>query len=137
MTQNQTQTLSKTAMRPLSPHIQIWKWSMNMALSILHRTSGIANSIGLCVLVWMLAAAAMGLESYDVFHGFITSKVGQVLLFGWTGSLIFHMLTGIRHLIMDSGKMITIAGAERAGMVIFILSITLTLALWGCVKFFD
>lgn len=136
MTQHNSPSLSKVAMRPLSPHIQVWKWSMNMTLSILHRASGIANSVGVIMLVWMLSSAAMGPECYDVFHHFISSIVGQIMLFGWTGSTIFHMLTGIRHLIMDSGKMITIAAAERAGIVIFILAVTLTLALWGCVKFF-
>lgn len=136
MTQTLSQLAAKASERPLSPHLQIWKWSTNMALSILHRATGIANTVGLLLLIWMLVAAAMGKECYDYFYSFVTSVFGQILLFGWTGSTIFHMLTGIRHLIMDSGKILTIESTERAGFIILILSVTLTLVCWGCIKIF-
>ncbi|HOO50706.1 MAG TPA: succinate dehydrogenase, cytochrome b556 subunit [Alphaproteobacteria bacterium] len=122
--------------RPLSPHIGIWKWSINMVLSILHRASGIALSVGSLMLVWFLASAATGPEAYDCFIGFATSVFGQILLFGWTGAMFFHLCSGIRHLIMDTGRMITIPAAEKAGFFIFVVSIALTFGLWGCIKFF-
>ncbi len=130
------QTPINGPLRPLSPHLQIWKWSMNMALSIFHRASGIALSVGTLMLVWMLVAAAGGSESYQGFHDFAVSWFGQLCLFGWTGALFFHICSGVRHLIMDTGRMITIPAAEKAGMVIFIVSIALTLGTWGCLKFF-
>lgn len=122
--------------RPLSPHLQVWKWTLTMALSILHRISGVALSIGALILVWMLVAAATGAGAYDCFSRFITSGFGQLLLFGWTGALYFHICAGIRHLLMDSGYLLTIPQATKAGYVIFIVSIAMTLATWGCVKFF-
>lgn len=122
--------------RPLSPHLQIWKWSMNMALSILHRATGIALSVGTLMLVWFLMAAATSQEAYDSFTGFASSWFGQLCLFGWTGAMFFHLCSGIRHLIMDTGGMITIPAAEKAGFIIFVVSISLTLGLWGCIKFF-
>lgn len=127
----------KQANRPLSPHLQIWKWSMNMALSILHRVSGIALSLGTLMLVWMLVAAASGQMAYETFHSFAASFFGQLLLFGWTGALFFHLCSGIRHLLMDAGYLITIPQAEKAGKVILIVSISLTFAVWGAIKFFN
>ncbi len=126
----------KPVSRPLSPHIQIWKWSMSMALSILHRASGIALSVGLVMLVWFLTSAASGEEAYNCFKGFASSWFGQLCLFGWTGAMFFHMCSGTRHLIMDTGRMISVEAADRAGVIIFVVSIALTLGLWGCLKFF-
>jgi len=123
--------------RPLSPHLQVWKWSMNMTLSILHRASGIALSVGSLMLVWFLVAAASGKDAYECFLGFASSGFGQFCLFGWTGAMFFHMCSGVRHLIMDTGRMITVPAAEKAGYIIFVVSIALTLGLWGCIKFYQ
>ena len=120
--------------RPLSPHLQVWKWTLTMALSILHRASGVALSLGTLMIVWMLVAAASGQENYECFRSFASSIIGQFLLFGWTGAVYFHMCSGIRHLLMDAGYLMTIPQAEKAGKVIFIVSIALTLATWGVLK---
>ncbi|HNQ91861.1 MAG TPA: succinate dehydrogenase, cytochrome b556 subunit [Alphaproteobacteria bacterium] len=122
--------------RPLSPHLQIWRWTMNMALSIFHRVSGVGLSVGTLMLVWMLVAAATDEESYKCFLDFATSWVGQVCLFGWTAALYYHLCSGVRHLIMDTGAMITIPATQKAGFVIFVVSIALTLSTWGCLKYF-
>ncbi len=123
--------------RPLSPHLQIWKWTLTMAMSILHRVSGIALSLGTLMLVWMLVAAASGQASYEVFHGFATSIFGQLLLFGWTGAVFYHLCSGVRHLLMDAGYLLTIPEAEKAGKIIFIVAISLTVATWGVLKLFS
>ena len=122
--------------RPLSPHLQIWRWTMNMALSIFHRASGVALSVGALLLVWMLFSAASGKEAYLCFLDFTTSWFGQLCLFGWTAALYYHLCSGVRHLIMDTGAMLTIPATQRAGFVIFVVSIALTLGTWGCLKFF-
>lgn len=122
------------ANRPLSPHLQVWKWSITMALSILHRASGIALSVGTLMLVWMLVAAASGEIAYNQFISFASSPLGQVMLFGWTGALFFHLCSGIRHLLMDSGYLLTIPAADRAGKIIFIVATALTIAVWTAVK---
>ena len=121
--------------RPLSPHLQVWKWTLTMALSILHRASGVALAFGLLMIVWMLVAAASGQTSYECFLSFTTSIFGQLLLFGWTGAVYYHMCSGIRHLLMDAGYLMTIPQAEKAGKIIFIVSIAMTLATWGVLKF--
>jgi len=106
-----------------------------MSLSILHRASGVALVLGLMMIVWMLIAAASGQTAYECFLWFATSIVGQLMLFGWTGAVYYHLCSGIRHLLMDAGYLLTIPQAERAGKIIFIVSIALTLATWGVLKF--
>ena len=128
---------SKMANRPLSPHLQIWKWTLTMAMSILHRVSGIALSIGTLMLVWMLVSAASGQMAYETFHAFATSLIGQMFLFGWTGAVFYHLCSGVRHLLMDAGYLLTIPQAEQAGKIIFIVSISLTFATWGVLKLFS
>lgn len=105
-----------------------------MALSILHRATGIALSVGTLMVVWMLVSAASGQAAYECFHSFATSFIGQVMIFGWMGTLYFHMCSGIRHLLMDAGFLLTIPQAEKAGKIIFVMAITLTLVTWVVLK---
>ncbi|MBL8640633.1 MAG: succinate dehydrogenase, cytochrome b556 subunit [Alphaproteobacteria bacterium] len=128
---------TKPLERPLSPHLQVWKWTLTMAMSILHRASGIALSVGTLMLVWMLVSAATSPDAYECFKSFATSAIGQIMLFGWTGALFFHLCSGFRHLLMDAGYLLTIPQAERAAKIIFIVSIALTLAVWGMLKTFQ
>lgn len=125
---------TKQAARPLSPHLQVWKWTLTMALSILHRASGIALVAGLLLLVWMLVAAASGPQAYECFLGFARSLIGQIILFGFTGAVYYHLCSGVRHLVMDMGYALTIPQAEKAGKMIFIVAIALTIATWGVLK---
>lgn len=124
----------RPAQRPLSPHLQVWKWTLTMALSILHRATGIALSVGTLMLVWMLVSAASGQAAYECFLGFASSFVGQLMIFGWMGAMYFHLCSGIRHLLMDAGFLLTIPQAEKAGKIIFVVAITMTLVTWVVLK---
>lgn len=90
--------------RPLSPHLQVWKWHPTMASSILHRATGVGNAVGALVLTWWLAAAALGEGAYANFEALALSWFGQVVLFGFTLSITYHFANGLRHLIWDAGK---------------------------------
>ncbi len=90
--------------RPLSPHLGVWRWPVTMASSIFHRASGVGNAIGLVLLAWWLIAVASGPEAYANFAGLISQPLGRVALFGFTASLCYHLLNGIRHLVWDAGK---------------------------------
>ena len=89
--------------RPLSPHLQIYKWQWTMVLSILHRATGIALSAGTVILVVWLLALAGGPAQYFQLQQFLTSIPGYVLLVGWTWALFYHLANGVRHLVWDSG----------------------------------
>ena len=93
----------RSADRPLSPHLQIYRWQLTSVLSILHRASGVTLSAGTILLVWWLIAAASGPEAYEGVQDFLGSWIGLLLLFGWTLSLFYHLCNGIRHLVWDTG----------------------------------
>ena len=116
--------------RPLSPHLSIYKPTLTMMLSILHRITGAALYFGTLLIAWWLLAAAAGPNPYTKVQWFMGTFVGRLILFGYTWALIHHMLGGIRHFVWDTGygfganEREWLATANLAG------SIVLTLVLW-------
>ena len=89
--------------RPLSPHLQVYRPQLTTVLSILHRATGIALSVGaLYLATWVMYAAASP-KSYALFQSFNVSIVGRIVLGGWLFSAFFHLCNGIRHLFWDAG----------------------------------
>ena len=118
------------AARPLSPHLQIYRPMLTMMMSIVHRITGFGNYFGMLILAWWLIAAASGPNAYARFEWFAGSIIGRIILFGYTWSVIHHMLGGIRHLIWDTGRGLGPAEREWLAAANLIGSITLTLVLW-------
>jgi succinate dehydrogenase / fumarate reductase cytochrome b subunit len=114
------------AERPLSPHLQIYRWQLPMVLSILHRATGIALSAGAVFLVWWLVAAAGGAQDFAAAHWFFSSWLGWLFLLGWCFSFFYHLCNGIRHLAWDAGYGYDIANAYRSGWVVVAATIVLT-----------
>jgi succinate dehydrogenase / fumarate reductase cytochrome b subunit len=121
---------SKARERPLSPHLQIYRWPLPMMMSIVHRITGAGLYFGTPLVVWWLIAVASGPGSYSRFTGFINSWPGRLILFGYTWALIHHMLGGIRHLIWDAGYGFEAHEREWLSLATIMGSVTLTLALW-------
>lgn len=96
--------MAHSAGRPLSPHLTIWRWGPHMLVSILHRASGDGlATVGTIGLVWWLYAIAAGPEAYAAFLAVATSWFGYLVMVGLTWALFQHMLSGLRHLVMDMG----------------------------------
>jgi succinate dehydrogenase / fumarate reductase cytochrome b subunit len=91
------------ANRPLSPHLQIYRWPITMAMSIAHRVTGGALYFGTLLLVWWLAAAASGPGAFDFANAVFGSWIGRLVLFGYSWALLHHMLGGLRHFLWDFG----------------------------------
>jgi succinate dehydrogenase / fumarate reductase cytochrome b subunit len=89
--------------RPLSPHLQVWRWHVTLAASILHRAAGGALYVGLLILAGWALALATGPSAYGAYVGVLGSIPGKLVLFGITVALFFHMANGVRHLVWDSG----------------------------------
>ncbi len=116
--------------RPLSPHLQIYRWQIGNSLSILHRLTGIALAFGLGALSFWLISLAGGAQSYRTAARMFASPVGILLLVGWTFAFFYHFLNGVRHLCWDLG-----AGYERAqrhlsGWFAVLAALGLTLWVW-------
>lgn len=116
--------------RPLSPHLQVYRPQMTTMLSILHRLTGVALAVGTLMVVWWLIAAASGVEYYIVAMSFSRSPLGILMLAGWSFSMYFHMLNGIRHLIWDTGRMFNMDCATKAGYAVFYGSLLITALTW-------
>jgi succinate dehydrogenase / fumarate reductase cytochrome b subunit len=96
--------MSRNPDRPLSPHLTIWRWGPGMLVSILHRITGSGlSALGLAVLTWWLWAIAAGPEAYQEFTTHASRWYGLVVLVGLTWAFWQHLLSGIRHLVMDIG----------------------------------
>jgi succinate dehydrogenase / fumarate reductase cytochrome b subunit len=117
--------------RPLSPHLQIYRWPVTMATSITHRATGLALAAGTLLVAWWLIAIASGAEDYDTFSMVARSPLGLLILFGFVWSLAFHLLNGIRHLAWDSGFGFEVKTAERTGVLIYVLSSAAALAVFA------
>ena len=102
-----------------------------MLVSILHRATGIALSVaGLAILAWWLFAISSGQEAYATFSSAATSPIGLIVLIGLSWSFFQHLLSGIRHLVMDTGKGFELGFNKTFAILTIVGSITLTAAVW-------
>lgn len=116
--------------RPLSPHISIYRWPITMVLSILHRATGVALSVGLIVLVAWLFDAASGPEAYAVFQSVMGSLFGKLLFIGWSFAFFYHLCNGVRHLVWDTGRGMEKDEANRSSWVVLVSTLVLTAVFW-------
>jgi succinate dehydrogenase / fumarate reductase cytochrome b subunit len=117
--------------RPLSPHLTIWKWGPHMLVSILHRATGTAMALaGGIGFVWWLVAAAMGPTAYEIFLYWATSPLGYLVAVGLTWTFFQHLLSGIRHLVMDTGAGYELKTNKSFAMATMAGSILLTALVW-------
>ncbi len=119
------------ANRPLSPHLQIYRWPITMTMSIAHRVTGFGLYAGMVLLVWWLAAAASGPRAFDFANAVLGSWFGLVVLFGFTWALIHHTLGGIRHFIWDFGIGLGKPACDQLAWANIIGSVVLTVVVWG------
>ncbi len=120
-----------TKARPLSPHLQVYRPQITSVMSISHRITGVALAAGTLLLICWIGAAASGADGYATVQGFIGSWFGQVILFGWSYCLFYHLANGIRHLFWDAGKGFEIETMEMTGKLVIAASVVLTVGAWA------
>jgi succinate dehydrogenase / fumarate reductase cytochrome b subunit len=123
-------TAGLKANRPLSPHLQIHTLYMTMAMSIVHRITGVGLYLGTVLLAWWLVAAASGPAYFDFVNGVLGSWFGMVVLFFYSWALIHHMLGGLRHFVWDTGRGLGKPARDVLATATLAGSITVTLLLW-------
>ena len=119
-----------TRERPLSPHLQVYRWQITMTMSILHRVTGTILVVGAFAFAWWLLALAAGGEAYANAAECLASPLGQLFLFGFSLSLVYHLLNGIRHLLWDAGWGFEIPEFYASGWTVVALTVVFTLILW-------
>lgn len=117
--------------RPLSPHLSIYRFAYTMALSILHRGTGLALAAGLILLVSFVASVALGADSYAGWSAFAASVWGRLLLAAFLISFGYHLANGIRHLFWDMGFGMERAQARRSAVVVLVVAgLVAAVVLW-------
>lgn len=120
----------KTTNRPLSPHLSVYKLPLVAVMSIMHRGTGVVLAIGSMLVAYWLGAIAAGPEAYASANSILGSWIGKLALFGWTWALFYHMCTGIRHLLWDTGIGFEIPATLLSSKVILGASVVLTILVW-------
>ena len=115
---------------PISPHLQIYRWHISSLLSITHRISGVVNLLALILIFVWLLSLSFGESNYELFLLIINSFFGKFILIGFTWSMSFHILSGIRHLAWDLGYGFEIKTANISGIIVIICSLVLTIIFW-------
>ena len=115
---------------PLSPHLQIYRWHISSLLSITHRISGVINLLALILIFFWLVVLSLGESNYELFLSIINSFFGKSILIGFTWSMSFHLLSGIRHLVWDLGYGFEIKTANISGIIVIIFSFAITISFW-------
>jgi succinate dehydrogenase / fumarate reductase cytochrome b subunit len=120
----------KASDRPMSPYVSVWRWHLTMAVSILHRVTGVALYGGALILAgWVLALAA-GPGAYDGFRLILGSPLGKLVLIAITLSLFFHLANGIRHLVWDFGSGFQPKTADLTAAAVVAFAVLATIAVW-------
>lgn len=126
-----TQTSPGARPRPLSPHLQVWRWHLTMLTSILHRATGVALYVGTLIGAGWALSLAMGREAYAGYMGLLASPLGRLVLLGLTASLFYHLANGVRHLTWDAGKGFAVKTANFSGVLVIAFAVVATAVVWG------
>ena len=116
--------------RPLSPHLQVYRWQITNTMSILNRVTGVALAAAAIGLAWWLVAVALGPQAYAQSRGVMASPIGVIAMLGLSFCLIYHTLNGLRHLLWDIGYGYEIPKVYATGWTVVALTVVATLALW-------
>jgi succinate dehydrogenase / fumarate reductase cytochrome b subunit len=121
-----------TRNRPLSPHLQIWRWGPHMFVSIMHRVTGNGLALGgLGVLLWWLGALASGPAAYETFTWAMTTPVGYIVLVGISWAFFTHMMSGLRHFVLDIGAGYELNTNKTWSILTQVLGVLLTAGFWA------
>lgn len=120
--------------RPLSPHLQIYRWEVTMFLSIMHRLSGVALAVGAVFFTVWLMTTLRGGPAFTLFYTFAKTPVGVLVCFLWLLAFVFHYLNGIRHLFWDFGSGINPRAAKISGWFVLIGSFVATTIIWNMAR---
>ena len=117
--------------RPLSPHLQVWRFHATMAGSILNRAAAGALSFGAIFIVAWLGAAAFGPDAYASYVAVMGSPLGLLVWFGLTLAAAYHLTAGIRHLVWDAGAGLTPKSATTLTWISIVAALIIALGFWA------
>lgn len=121
--------------RPVSPHLQVWRWHVTMASSILHRLTGVGLYGAMMLLALWLMAAAGGPEMYAPVGAFLAAPLGQAGLYLAVAAFAYHLANGVRHLVFDSGRGLSPSDADASAWFAILFALVAPVGVWALVTF--
>ena len=118
--------------RPLSPHLQVYRWQVQMVSSILHRATGIVLAAGALLIAAGLLSLALGPQAWACFSDHASAWYGKVFLFGWSWCFAYHLCNGIRHIVQDFAIGYSIPAFVRSSWLSLVGSLVVTALIWVC-----
>jgi succinate dehydrogenase / fumarate reductase, cytochrome b subunit len=123
--------MARNTARPLSPHLQIWKWGPHMAVSILNRAMGVGlATAGTAALAWWLVSLASGPDAYAAFLKCAKGWMGVAVLVGLSFAFFLHLSAGIRHFVLDAGAGFELSANRNWAWGTMLAAFTLTVVTW-------
>jgi succinate dehydrogenase / fumarate reductase cytochrome b subunit len=119
--------------RPLSPHLQVYRWQIQMTTSILHRGTGVVLSLGALIIAAALLVLMLGQESWDCFTHYMHAWYGQAFLLLWSWAFAYHLCNGVRHIIQDFAHGFSKPAFVRSSWLSVVGSVLITASIWGYV----
>jgi succinate dehydrogenase / fumarate reductase, cytochrome b subunit len=116
--------------RPMSPHLQVWRWHVTMFTSIAHRATGMALYVGILILAGWVVSLASGADAFAAYRALLGSPLGLLVLFGLTVSFLYHLANGVRHLFWDSGKGFEPKTADMTGWAAIVFGVVAAVLIW-------
>jgi succinate dehydrogenase / fumarate reductase cytochrome b subunit len=116
--------------RPMSPHLQVWRWHVTMFTSIAHRATGMALYVGILILAGWVVALASGADAFNTYRTLLGSPLGLLVLFGLTVSFLYHLANGVRHLFWDGGKGFEPKTADMTGWAAIVFGVVAAVLIW-------
>lgn len=114
----------------MSPHLTVWRWHITMATSILHRATGVALYVGALIAAAWAVSLAGGPESYATFMGLMASPPGRLVMFGLTVAILYHLASGVRHLVWDLGHGLDVKDASSSSLTVLTFTAVATVVVW-------
>ena len=130
-----TDAAGATRERPISPHLQVWRWHLTMFTSIAHRATGVALYVGALILAGWCVALASGPDAYDAYMTLLGSPLGKLVFFGLTVSVFYHLANGVRHLMWDAGAGLDKTTANFTAVVAIAFAVAASVTVWGIALF--
>ena len=116
--------------KPLSTHIQVYKWHISSLVSITHRITGIINIIGITLICLLVSLLILGENNYEIIGTLLNSLIGKFIILSLTWSFCFQILSEIRHLFMDLGYGFELKTTKITGLIVIFGSLVLTIVFY-------